>query len=74
MDRASILTQSEDLERHIELVAGDLSRQQELVADLLRQGEDATGAIALLRQFEELQSRLFAYRDLLRKKLGATAG
>jgi hypothetical protein len=74
MDRASILGQSADLERHIALVEEDLTKQRELVVELLREREDATGAIALLRQFEELLARLFADRDLLRKRLEASAG
>ena len=73
MDRASILDQSAKLEQHIALVEEDLTKQRELVVELLREREDATGALALLRQFEELQMRLFADRDLLRKRLDATA-
>lgn len=73
MSRASILDQTEKLERHIALVEGDLTRQRDLVAELLREGEDATGAVELLRQFEELHSRLLADRDLLRKQLDAAA-
>ena len=74
MDRATILDQSEKLDRHIALVETDLTRQRELVAELLRDGEDATGGVALLRQFEELQTRLLADRDLLKKRLSAAAG
>ncbi len=72
MDRASILDRSEKLDRHIALVEEDLTKQRELVADLLRDGEDATSVIALLRQFEDLLARLFADRDLLRRRLEAT--
>jgi hypothetical protein len=74
MDRTAVLDQSEKLERHIALVEEDLTKQREIVAALLREGYDATAAIALLRQFEDLLVRLFADRDLLRKQLGATAG
>jgi hypothetical protein len=74
MDRAAILDQSEKLERHIALVEEDLTKQREIIAELLREGYDATAAIALLRQFEDLLVRLFADRDLLRKQLGAAAG
>ena len=74
MDRTAVLDQSEKLERHIALVEEDLTKQREIVAALLREGYDATAAIALLRQFEDLLVRLFADRDLLRKQLGAMAG
>lgn len=71
MDRAAILDRSEKLERHIALVEEDLTKQRELVADMLRDGEDATSVIALLRQFEELLARLMTDRDTLRKRLAA---
>lgn len=74
MDRASILSQSEKLERHIALVEEDLTKQRELVAELLRQGEDATGAMALLRQFEELHARLLVDRETLRRHLDGVSG
>jgi hypothetical protein len=71
MDRATVLGQSEKLEQHIALVEQDLTKQRELVADLLRDGQDATAVIALLRQFEELYARLMTDRDLVRKRLAA---
>jgi hypothetical protein len=69
MDRASLLGQSEKLERHIALVEEDLARQRELVADLLRDDQDANSAMVLLRQFEDLYNRLSADRDVVRRKL-----
>jgi Fe2+ or Zn2+ uptake regulation protein len=69
MDRASILDQSEKLERHIALVEEDLTKQRELVAELLRDGQDATAAMMLLRQFEDLYTRLLADRDLVHRRL-----
>jgi arginine repressor len=74
MDRSSILGQSEKLERHIALVEEDLTKQREIVAELLREGYDATSAIALLRQFEDLYARLLTDRDLMRKRLETAAG
>jgi|GEM_PF-2476422 len=74
MDRASILSQSEKLERHIALVEEDLTKQRELVAELLRQREDASGAMALLRQFEELHARLLVDRETLRRHLDGVSG
>jgi hypothetical protein len=71
MDRATILEQSEKLERHIALVEEDLTKQRELVTELLREGQDASATMALLRQFEDLYSRLIADRDLVRKQLEA---
>lgn len=71
MDRATILDQSERLERHIALVEADLTKQRELVADLLRDGQDATAVIALLRQFEDLYARLMTDRDTVQKQLAA---
>jgi hypothetical protein len=69
MDRTTILDQSEKLERHIALVEEDLTKQRELVAELLRDGQDATAAMLLLRQFEDLYTRLLADRDLVRRQL-----
>ncbi|MFZ5693923.1 MAG: hypothetical protein ACOY5F_22035 [Pseudomonadota bacterium] len=69
MVRSSILGQSEQLERHIALVEEDLTKQRELVAELLREGQDATAAMLLLRQFEDLYSRLLADRDLIRRQM-----
>jgi septation ring formation regulator EzrA len=69
MDRASILGQSDKLERHIALVEEDLTKQRELVAELLRERQDATAAMQLLHQFEDLYARLLTDRDLLRKHL-----
>jgi hypothetical protein len=69
MDRASILSHSEKLERHIAVVEVDLTRQRDVVADMLRDNHDPTPAMVLLRQFEELYARLIADRDLVRRKL-----
>jgi hypothetical protein len=69
MNRAAILDRSEKLERHIAPVEEDLTKQRKLVAELLRDGEDATSVIALLRQFEELLARLMIDRDVLKKRL-----
>jgi len=73
MDRTAILDQSEKLDRHLAVVEEDLTKQREIVAELLREGYDATAAIALLRQFEDLQARLFVDRDLLQRRLDAAA-
>ncbi|HWV53436.1 hypothetical protein [Pseudorhodoplanes sp.] len=73
MDRAAILDQSAKLERHIALVEEDLTRQRELLAELLREGQDATATMVLLRQFEDLYTRLVSDRDLVRKQLDTTA-
>ncbi len=69
MDRATILDQSEKLERHIAVVEEDLTKQRELIAELLREDQDASAAMVLLRQFEDLYTRLLADRDLVRKRL-----
>ena len=50
-----------------------MTRQRDLIADLIRDGEDATSVIALLRQFEDLLARLMIDRDVLRKRLAAAA-
>lgn len=73
MDRAAILGQSEKLERHIALVEEDLTKQRELVAELLREGQDASATMALLRQFEDLYTRLLTDRDTVRRQLETTA-
>jgi hypothetical protein len=69
MDRASILGQSEQLERHIALVEEDLTRQREIVADLLRDDRDASASMDLLHEFEVLHDRLIADRAIVRRKL-----
>lgn len=69
MDRTALLGQSEQLERHIALVEEDLTRQRDVVADLLRDNQDATPAMVLLRQFEDLYTRLIADRAIVRRKL-----
>jgi Fe2+ or Zn2+ uptake regulation protein len=69
MDRASILGQSQQLERHIALVEEDLTRQREIVADLLRDDRDASSAMDLLHEFETLYARLIADREIVRRKL-----
>ncbi len=69
MDRSALLGQSELLERHIALVEDDLTRQRDIVADLLRDNHDATPAMVLLRQFEELYTRLVADRAVVKRKL-----
>jgi hypothetical protein len=74
MDRAAILGQSEKLERHIALVEEDLTKQRELVAELLREGQDATAAMMMLRQFEDLYTRLLTDRDTVRRQLESASG
>jgi Fe2+ or Zn2+ uptake regulation protein len=69
MDRASILDQSEKLERHIALVEEDLTRQREIVVDLMRHDHDATSAMDLLHEFEALYTRLIADRNIVRRRL-----
>ena len=74
MNRAAILGQSEKLERHIALVEEDLTKQRELVAELLRERQDATAAMVLLRQFEELYTLLLTDRDTVRRQLDSAKG
>jgi hypothetical protein len=66
------------LERHLELVKADLAsesecvnRQRQLVADLLRSGEDATIAKARLHEAEETQTVYVAEASRLVRELAA---
>jgi hypothetical protein len=48
---------------------GHIAGQRKFVAELVRDGHDASQALALLRRFEELQQLHIAHRDWLREAL-----
>jgi hypothetical protein len=69
MDRVMLEQHLAQAERHVIEGESHVKRQRELVAGLKRDGHDASQAIDLLRQFEQLQEMHVADRDRLRKEL-----
>jgi hypothetical protein len=69
MNRATIEEHLALAERHVSEGERHVSRQRELIAQLERDGHDATQAHDLLLQFEELQEMHLADRDRLRDEL-----
>jgi|GEM_PF-5230265 len=58
-------------ERHVALGEGHLTRQRQVIVQLKQAGQDATGAIKLLRNLEEAQELHIADRDRLKEQLAA---
>jgi hypothetical protein len=52
---------------------GHIAHQRKFVTDLVRDGHDASQALALLRRFEELQELHIAHRDWLRDALSRSS-
>lgn len=57
-------------EQHIAEGRKTIARQEQLVADLDRDGHDTTMALALLRQFQVTMAAHIDHRDRLRAELG----
>jgi hypothetical protein len=57
-------------EEYMAMSSVHIARQREFSAGLLRDGHDASQALALLSRFEELQQLHVADRDRLRGELG----
>jgi hypothetical protein len=57
-------------EGHMAMSKGHIASQREFVAVLVRDGHDASQALALLLRFEELQQLHIADRDRLRGEMG----
>jgi hypothetical protein len=72
MDRVMIAQYLAQAEHHISDGERNLARQRELVAELERDGCDATMAADTLAQFAQIQALHIADRDRLRRKLAKT--
>jgi hypothetical protein len=57
-------------EGYMAMSKGHIATQRTFAAALLRDGHDASQALALLLRFEELQQLHIADRDRLRRELG----
>jgi hypothetical protein len=57
-------------EGYMAMSKGHIASQRTFAAGLLRDGHDASQALALLLRFEELQQLHIADRDRLREELG----
>ena len=57
-------------EGHMAMSKGHIASQRKFAAGLVRDGHDASRALALLLRFEELQQLHIADRDRLRGELG----
>ena len=68
-ERHLLLGQLIATERHISAVAHKLLRQESMIEELERRGEDTTYARSLLRQLSEMQAMRMADRDRMRAAL-----
>jgi hypothetical protein len=73
IDRQMLERHLQQARRHVAIGRDHVSRQRERVAQLERDGHDATDARRLLEQFEELQGMHIAHRDRLARQLGDEA-
>jgi len=69
MDRDTLKRHLAKVEEQVAIVAQNVARQRELVAELERDGYDATQAKKMLEQFLEQQALHIADRDRLIKEL-----
>jgi hypothetical protein len=69
MDRAMELAHLAEAERHIAEGKRRLERQEEIVAELKRQGHDAETALCLLALFRQVQADYVSHRDRIQKAL-----
>jgi len=69
MDRDTLKRHLTKVEEQVAIVAENVDRQRELVAELERNGYDATQAKKMLEQFLEQQALHIADRDRLIKEL-----
>jgi hypothetical protein len=56
-------------EEHVVVGAKNVARQRDIIAELERNGQDTTQALALLAHFEQLQAMHIADRDRLLEEL-----
>ena len=69
MDRDTLKQHLTEVEEQVAITAQNVARQRELVAELERDGYDATQAKKTLEQFLEQQAWHIADRDRLIKEL-----
>ena len=69
MDRDTLKRHLTKVEEQVAIVAQNVARQRELVAELERDGYDAAQAKKMLEQFLEQQALHIADRDRLIKEL-----
>jgi hypothetical protein len=69
MDRAMHLAHLAQAERHIASVRRYIERQEQIIADLERDGCDITIALDLLTTFRHMQDQNVAQRDRILKEL-----
>ena len=69
MDREQLTEHLAMTERHVAQGLGHLSSQRRIIANLEREGHDATTAIDLLALFEKTQASHVADRDRIRAEL-----
>jgi len=70
IDRSLLLAQLITTERHISATARNVRRQQSIILELRRRGDDTRYAQSLLQRLEEMQARRMADRDRMRAALG----
>jgi hypothetical protein len=70
MDRDTLEQRLAQAEGYMAMSKGHIASQRTFAAGLLRDGHDASQALALLSRFEELQQLHIADRDRLRGELG----
>jgi hypothetical protein len=69
-DRGTLKQNLAEAEGHMAMSKGHIASQREFVSGLVRNGHDASQALALLLRFEELQQLHIVDRDRLRGELG----
>lgn len=69
-DRSLLLAQLISTERHIDATARNMLRQQSIIQELRRRGDDTSYAQSLLQRLEEMQASRIADRDRMRTALG----
>jgi hypothetical protein len=69
-DRDMVKQHLAQAEGHMAMSKGHIASQRKFAAGLVRDGHDASQALALLLRFEELQQLHIADRDRMRRELG----
>ena len=69
MDRAMQQARLAQVERHIASVRRYIERQEQIIADLERDGCDITIALDLLTTFRHMQDQNVAHRDRILEEL-----
>ena len=69
MDRALVISSLQAAEEHLANDVQDIADQRDLISTLERTGQNATSAIARLREMEKTRTRHIADRERLRAQL-----